>query len=297
MSNAGHVPAENFDVPSDSLDGNVSARWQFAARRWRYANYNWSLKHTWPSSLDEFVRQWGLESWALQVVKALPREVQQEVLHGFDGSSTRDGNISRRFLGYVRSKWGQHYELDEDCLFAMKKMPEEGQVLCLTTFDPSLTRDGNISARLRSFLWKVEAQIKEGDRGYKGRTGYDRFNGYHKYTKYTYEAEAYNYNKMSSGYCPEHRDAILKFVSQWNLDLAVGAYLESLKDPDVVARVLEEFDPVGTQDGNVLSRLKAFVRLLCSRRKRGELEEYPRRRTHKKEKWQKKDEVRAASGE
>lgn len=73
-------------------------------------------------------------------------------------------------------------DLSEDCLFAMKKMPEEGQVLCLTTFDPSLTRDGawltpkgrclpvlsdgrsnrakpgslgNISARLRSFLWKV----------------------------------------------------------------------------------------------------------------------------------------------
>lgn len=86
------------------------------------------------------------------MVKALPREVQQEagtalsllldaadlylpefvsrmtmptlrkVLHGFDGSSTRDGNISRCFLGYVRSKWGQHYELDEETWMQLQQL-------------------------------------------------------------------------------------------------------------------------------------------------------------------------------
>ena len=36
-----------------------------------------------------------------------------KVLEGFDVSSTRDGNVSQRFLGYARSKWAKYWDLDQ----------------------------------------------------------------------------------------------------------------------------------------------------------------------------------------
>eukprot|EP00434_Breviolum_minutum_P030739 symbB.v1.2.027186.t1/scaffold2768.1/size73204/2 len=131
-----------------------------------------------------------------------------------------------------------------------------------------------------------------GGRGYQDYDGW-RSNDWGPWSDDTHGYSSYSNRKADPGM----RDAILKFVRRWDLDLAVGAYLEKLKDPDVLARVLEEFDPSGTQDGNVLFRLKSFVRLLCSRRKRGDLDDLdgdegyqePEAPTRaRKEKWQKK---------
>lgn len=300
---------KNFDS-SGSKDGNVSARLQsFATRRWRNAKSGRAPKKR-DATLENFVWQWELDSWALEVLQALPNEVQQEVLTGFDASSTRDGNIGGRFLGYVRGKWSRYLELEEDVIFRIKRLPQEGQVMCLTQFDPTSTRDGNVSGRMRGFLWKIDSQLADAakhdksygyDRSYRG--DYQDYRSYQSYPNYEVRRWSYDDYGASDSYYGHGghseakdtgmRDAILKFVSRWNLEIAVGAYLETLKDPDVVARVLEEFDPSGTQDGNVLYRLKSFVRLLCSRRKRGEweaeaVERHPPRR---KERWQKKPEA------
>ena len=35
-----------------------------------------------------------------------------QVCEGFDGSSTRDGNVGGRFLGYARGKWARQLELE-----------------------------------------------------------------------------------------------------------------------------------------------------------------------------------------
>lgn len=299
---------KNFD-PKGTKDGNLSARLQsFATLLWRNSKTGRAYKKQADWNLDVFVKHWGLEPWALKVLRALPPEVQEEVLNGFDVSSTRDGYIAGRFLGYVRSKWARHLELDEQCCYAIKRLPQEGQVMCITQFDPRSTRDGNVSARMRGFLWKVDAQLNDAaypeeysgwrGRGFQdhgSRQSYDSWGPARHEKSYSYESFG-GYQKSDSR-DSGMRDAILKFVARWDLDLAVGVYLEKLKDPDVVARVLEEFDPSGTQDGNVLFRLKSFVRLLCSRRKRGELhldEEYqeyqePQAPSRlRKEKWQKK---------
>jgi len=273
---------KDFD-PSGTKDGNVSARlYSFASARMRGPGKLPKGFRPPYSALENFVHHWGLESSASKVLEALPDEVLGEVMQGFDGSSTRDGNVTGRFLGYVRKKWAQHYELDDDCVYALKRLPEEGQVMCLTTFDPWTTRDGNISARLRSFLWKVEAQLAESD------SWYDKSHA--SYWKHGYDYDYADYHDDTRPRTDRAtRDAILKFVARWDLDLAVGAFLETVKDPDVLARVMEEFDPSGTQDGNVLGRLKAFVRLLSTRRKRGELSMDPGRKLRgRKEKWQKK---------
>lgn len=274
---------KEFD-PRGTKDGNVSARlYSFAyARSWKRAPKG--LRD--PEELEAFVHHWQLDASARQVLEALPDEVLVEVLQGFDASNTRDGNVTGRFLGYVRRKWAQHYELEDDCIFTMKRLPEEGQILCLTTFDPWTTRDGNISARLRSFLWKIEAQVTDNARWWDSSSRYDKYYGKSGYDRY--DDYSYDYDDVQPRADRATRDAILKFVARWDLDLATGAYLESLKDPDVLARVLEEFDPSGTQDGNVLGRLKAFVRLLSSRRKRGELVLEDKRGRGRREKWQKK---------
>ncbi|CAE7846916.1 unnamed protein product [Symbiodinium microadriaticum] len=244
---------KEFD-PRGTKDGNVSARlYSFAyARSWKRAPKG--LRD--PEELEAFVHHWQLDASARQVLEALPDEVLVEVLQGFDASNTRDGNVTGRFLGYVRRKWAQHYELEDDCIFTMKRLPEEGQILCLTTFDPWTTRDGNISARLRSFLWKIEAQVTDNARWWDSSSRYDKYYGKSGYDRY--DDYSYDYDDVQPRADRATRDAILKFVARWDLDLATGAYLESLKDPDVLARVLEEFDSSGTQDGNVLGRLKAL---------------------------------------
>ena len=290
---------KNFD-PSGTKDGNVSARLQsFATRRWRHSH---RPKKHFDHNLDTFVRNWGLEAWASEVLWALPSEVQEEVLEGFDVSSTRDGNVSSRFLGYVRSRWATYWDLDQECCYAIKRLPRHRQIMCLTQFDPRATRDGNVSARMKNFLWKIDGQPNEGHEerysDWTGGRGYQDYDGWRSNDWGPWSDDTHGYSSYSNRKAdPGMRDAILKFVRRWDLDLAVGAYLEKLKDPDVLARVLEEFDPSGTQDGNVLFRLKSFVRLLCSRRKRGDLDDLdgdegyqePEAPTRaRKEKWQKK---------
>eukprot|EP00490_Sorites_sp_Unknown_P004755 CAMPEP_0114639720 /NCGR_PEP_ID=MMETSP0191-20121206/1319_1 /TAXON_ID=126664 /ORGANISM="Sorites sp." /LENGTH=506 /DNA_ID=CAMNT_0001851603 /DNA_START=39 /DNA_END=1559 /DNA_ORIENTATION=+ len=293
---------KNFD-PTGTKDGNLSARLHsFVTRSWRNSKKSKAYKKHSKKTLEGFVRYWKLEPWALEVLWALPLDVQDEVLNGFDGSCTRDGYVGGRFLGYARNRWTKYLKLDEDCCYAVKRLPEEGQVMCLTQFDPSSTRDGNVSARLRSFLWKVENKLADDadgtydSYGWSGWSGGQNAQGWQPHESWSpqWHEQAYGGYKDAG-----MRDAILKFVARWNLDLAVGAYLEKLKDPDVVARVLEEFDPTGTQDGNVLFRLKSFVGLLCSRRKRGELNAQKGEGYHeaeaptrsRKEKWQKKAEM------
>ena len=48
-------------------------------------------------------------------------------------------------------------------------------------------------------------------------------------------------------------------------------YLGSLTD-DILSTVMEQFDPSGCRDGNVLGRLQGYVRLLTSRKKTQENE-------------------------
>ncbi|CAE7336810.1 unnamed protein product [Symbiodinium natans] len=237
---------KEFD-PRGTKDGNVSARlYSFAYGRIR-GRAPKGLRD--PHELEGFVRHWGLDSSAGEVLEALPDEVLIEVLQGFDASSTRDGNVKGRFLGYVRRKWAQHFELEDDCIYSIKRLPEECQILCLTTFDPWTTRDGNISARLRSFLWKIEAEMSEQARWYDNSSRFGsksyRQGGRDRYDDYGYDYHEYDDARPRANRAT--RDAILKFVARWDLDLATGAYLENLKDPDVLARVLEEFDPTGTQ--------------------------------------------------
>jgi len=56
------------------------------------------------------------------------------------------------------------------------------------------------------------------------------------------------------------------FLERCGLDPSAAACLEPLPE-DLLARVLSDFDPSGTKDGNVLGRLQGYIRLLTARQR------------------------------
>merc|ERR1719433_1945461 len=91
-------------------------------------------------------------------IDGLPEEVRYKVISGFDGAGTKDGNVWGRLLGYARHIWAKFLGLDQECVNLVKGLPEEAQMICLTNFDPSGTKDGNIAGRLQGFAKKALAQ-------------------------------------------------------------------------------------------------------------------------------------------
>eukprot|EP00933_Yihiella_yeosuensis_P033961 TRINITY_DN2754_c0_g4_i1.p1 TRINITY_DN2754_c0_g4~~TRINITY_DN2754_c0_g4_i1.p1 ORF type:complete len:576 (-),score=75.56 TRINITY_DN2754_c0_g4_i1:93-1820(-) len=221
------------------------------------------------SDIPRFRRQWDLDDDAVELLEALPQEVLHQVITGFDGSNTRDGDVVARFLGYVRLHWSKHYELDEECLFALKRLPPEGQFIIFTEFDPTGCRDGNVAARLRGYLKKVEVQMERELGDSVGSASW-----------YQAPPTRTSSGGSASSRQPDRatRNAIRNFVRQQELDDSCRSLLESVHDPDVLATVLEEFDPRGTKDGNMLGRLKAYVTLVSNQSRRGELSAGSRRK-------------------
>merc|ERR1712087_226854 len=63
---------------------------------------------------------------------------------------------------------------------------------------------------------------------------------------------------------------IAAFLARCDLDETAWTLLEEQSDA-VLEKVMTEFDPSGTKDGNVLGRLEGFVRSLSAREARGGL--------------------------
>mmetsp|Transcript_110342 Transcript_110342/g.311241 ORF Transcript_110342/g.311241 Transcript_110342/m.311241 type:complete len:649 (+) Transcript_110342:61-2007(+) len=56
------------------------------------------------SAEEMFLQQWGLGEEALSLLESLPVDIRTQVLQGFDGSGTKDGNVLGRLKGYVASQ-------------------------------------------------------------------------------------------------------------------------------------------------------------------------------------------------
>jgi hypothetical protein len=124
-------------------------------------------------SVWQFAKQWSLNREAEAFVGALPEFVRDAVVSGFDGSGSADGNLWGRLLGYTRQMWTRSLGLDSETTARLKNLPEEAQMLCMTSFDPRTTTDGNISARLEGFMNKCQRQIEDRD-SYESREDYGR---------------------------------------------------------------------------------------------------------------------------
>lgn len=243
------------------------------------------------TAIRSFSQVWGLDGRAECFLQALPEPIRQHVLAGFDGSGTKDGNVWGRLLGFARHTWARSLGLDQASVVFIKGLPEEAQMICLTDFDPSGTKDGNIAGRLQGFAKKALAQA-----GQLARTpGGEPCGASPLGAGACAGAAAYGYGAgtvpcgagaappdaaagaarapapvaLPAGPLPGVGPLVAGFLERCGLEASAAAYLEALPE-DVLQRVLSDFDPSGTKDGNVLGRLQGYVRFLNARRKRGD---------------------------
>jgi len=212
----------------------------------------------------------------VQFLHGLQDVVRDHVLASFDGSATKDGNVFGRLLGFARHTWARALGLDQQSVAFIKTLPEEAQMICLTDFDPSGTKDGNVAGRLQGFAKKALAQASVRSQqnhqqhqvnGYSGVQPMFVAPSYQQQQQQQAEMAALDPNEPPK-ISPLSADPLVAgFLERCNLDWTALSYLETLPE-DVLTRVLNEFDPSGTKDGNVLGRLQGYVRMLNARRKR-----------------------------
>ncbi|CAE8665993.1 unnamed protein product, partial [Polarella glacialis] len=213
------------------------------------------------STLTNFVRQWGLDERVAGFLQALPAHLRDNVLRSFDGSATQDGNVWGRLLGFVRSNWGRSLGIDQASMAYIKSMPEDAQMVLMTEFDPSGTKDGNIVGRLMGFAKKAMAMAQAGASAYPAAAS------------------------SQGGSCPngdgeqslESEPAVMDFIQRCGLDTSALEILEPLP-ADVLATVIANFNPSGTKDGNVSGRLHGYVRVVLARRGLGKAGSGPAKR-------------------
>mmetsp|Transcript_15946 Transcript_15946/g.34509 ORF Transcript_15946/g.34509 Transcript_15946/m.34509 type:complete len:597 (-) Transcript_15946:118-1908(-) len=210
------------------------------------------------ATVADFVIRWGLDSQALEFMQSLPEPLQSQTLRSFDGSQSKDGNVWGRLFGYVRQSWAKMLGLDNDGLRFVKDLPEGAQIICITDFDPSGTKDGNVMGRLQGFAKKATKQASSR----YGSTA----------PEYGGCAPRFSQHQPSfggggcggGGLAQMPGESLISFCERCNLAQDSLQWLASLPQ-DIMSTVIAEFDPSGTKDGNVLGRLQGFVRLLNAR--------------------------------
>lgn len=195
--------------------------------------------------VQEFALHWGLDQNAVTFLDRLPQPVTSAVLSGFDGNS-KDGNVWGRLLAYTRQTWARFLGVDHETTNLLRNLSEEGQVACLTTFDPTGTKDGNVSRRLQGFLKKVIAQ-GGGARPPGALAGHGGVSGALTAPWQTPAPE------------PEPSLTIAGFLDRCGLDQSAAQLLDGL-DEEARQRTFQEFDPSTSKDGNVFGRLEGYLR-------------------------------------
>lgn len=224
----------------------------------------WSGLNGMDPSVEQFAQAWRLDHAAASFIQALPDIVRGQIISGFDGSSSKDGNVWGRLLGFTRFKWARALGMDKECVDIVKSLPEEAQMMCLVEFDPSGTKDGNVAGRLQGFVKKALA-----------RTGHSSSAMSHVSSAspaaYGVDPRAQNVYDNSRSF-PKGKGkgkrginpAIADFIARCGLDDSATSFLEGLPE-DVLDKVLTQFDPSGTKDGNVMGRLEGYVRCYARR--------------------------------
>jgi len=213
----------------------------------------------------------GVDHEAAAFVQALPPVIRPDIIRGFDGSTSKDGNVWGRLLGFIRFKWQRTLGLDQECANIVKSLPERAQMICLTEFDPSGTKDGNVAGRLQGFVKRVLARTGEAQPqrmaavappigfGGGGRP-IARVGGPPARIGGAPARVGVQPARVGGDGGDSQRDAdIQNFLLRCGLDETAAPLLEELSE-EGLHKVLTNFDPSGTKDGNVLGRLEGYVR-------------------------------------
>jgi len=208
------------------------------------------------ATVQQFAAIWGLDQNVVEFMMAIPDQVRDAVVMTFDGSGTKDGNVWGRLLGFVRQTWSRYLGLDAETIEMIKGLPLEAQVICMKDFDPSGTKDGNVAGRLQGFARKAVAVARMGGAVIPSNLD-QRFTVANTPRQAALPPPAHDLSKDP---------AVVAFLERCNLDITAASIFADLPE-DILQQAMNEFDPTGTKDGNVLGRLQGYVRHLC--RKRG----------------------------
>eukprot|EP00927_Polykrikos_kofoidii_P057311 TRINITY_DN51431_c0_g1_i1.p1 TRINITY_DN51431_c0_g1~~TRINITY_DN51431_c0_g1_i1.p1 ORF type:complete len:619 (+),score=130.06 TRINITY_DN51431_c0_g1_i1:134-1990(+) len=209
-------------------------------------------------SLQAFAAHWGLDESMVNFLEALPSKVSSAVLTNFDGTATKDGNIWARLLPYCRVQWAKSFGIDRHVSDMLKALPEEAQMACMKTFDPTEYKASEVHEELRNHI-KILQEGGDGghwDTAVAKSINYEGANGFQGRYSGSTANEGDNSNEGEIG----------TFLEAIGVEPAAAGDLLTELPPELLERVFNEFDPSGTKDGNVLGRLRGFVRSLLRRR-------------------------------
>lgn len=200
-----------------------------------------------------FAVQLGLDATAVSFLRSLPEDVQTAVVTSFDPRGTKDGNVWGRLFGFVRSVWAQRLGLEASTITLLKSLPEEVQRTVMVKFDPSRTKDGNLTARLESFALSVASHPSR--LALVGPAAVAL-------------APPTRRPPVAVARVPQLVAApspLQDFARRWELNAEAVRFLGALPE-SVLGVVISSFHASGTKDGNVWGRLFGFVRSVWAQR-------------------------------
>lgn len=173
-----------------------------------------------------FCREWGLSDNAKRFLDGIPPYLQDLVLTSFDGSKTK---VWSRLHDFVRGHWVKALGLDPDALKYLEKLPSDAQMILFSKFTPENTKDGNIDSQVMDFV-RSSMAIAQG-----------------------LVQQAPAQVRTSSN------PAVMEFIERCGLHPSTVPMIEAIR-PDILADVLQNFDPSAAVDGNVLPGLVSYIK-------------------------------------
>lgn len=155
---------QSFDPPKDTQDINAKfmafAKSRMGAQRaGNQDSDDWGRQ----ASDNRFAEKWALDERAMDRLRQLPLDVQDEVKANFS-PKPGSANYSSLFMAYVQKTHGQAHKADGVTLFArdwglnedsvseLRNAPENVQEFVIDTFNPSDRGSADINSRFLKFL-------------------------------------------------------------------------------------------------------------------------------------------------
>eukprot|EP00927_Polykrikos_kofoidii_P029985 TRINITY_DN25865_c0_g2_i1.p1 TRINITY_DN25865_c0_g2~~TRINITY_DN25865_c0_g2_i1.p1 ORF type:complete len:546 (+),score=77.91 TRINITY_DN25865_c0_g2_i1:114-1751(+) len=279
---------QNFDG-SQTKDGNVLGRLQgYIATLLSRKGISPGIM-TRPSEVAQFAERWGLSHDVVnQVLRDLPLDIQETVLHNFDGSKTKDGNVMSRLQGYIatlsRRKGVQptlqavplmnmaqpmRQMLVPHQYFVMPPQPHQRPMVFhgpqgsgTPSDETQFVSRWNLGEDALRLMQNLPLTVKQhvinnfDGSGTKDGNVLGRLQGY--------IASQLRRHGMDSVWALPSQSvgselSPTDFAERWGIDTDSVEKLFSSIPPNVQKTVLQNFDGNTTKDGNVLGRLQGYV--------------------------------------
>eukprot|EP00930_Biecheleria_cincta_P044572 TRINITY_DN3066_c0_g1_i3.p1 TRINITY_DN3066_c0_g1~~TRINITY_DN3066_c0_g1_i3.p1 ORF type:complete len:875 (-),score=143.13 TRINITY_DN3066_c0_g1_i3:42-2666(-) len=179
-----------------------------------------------PNDFKNFCREWGLSDNAKRFLDGIPPYLQEIVLTSFDGSKIK---VWSRLHDFVRGHWASSLGLNADAAKCIENLPSDAQMILFCKFTPENSKDSDISAKVLDFVRSAMAT-----------------------------AQGLVVQQAPAQVRTSSNPAVMEFIKRCGLHPSTVTMIEASRS-DVLADVLQNFDPSGALDGNVLRSLVDYI--------------------------------------